>query len=239
MVFDTGNVRLGHYRGAPLRVHWTVFASMIVCSGFALAPLSWLAVLALILVHEAGHAALVRHYGLRIVGVDLHGLGGETHWLGRPTLRERVAIAWGGVLAQLGALATVSALVLALGPPEAPWLAGVVSVYTTANIALIALNLLPLPGLDGEVAWYIIPSYRRWARPRVDARLTHVHTLHVVTREPLNPGRDAQLAALTAIERELASLVEAHNRASAEGRRDGEVDEPTREDEPDDLSGGR
>ena len=93
MVFAHGYLNARSYRGAPLRWHWTLPVGVAVWSRFELAPLAWLAVLALILVHEAGHAALVRHYQLRVVGVDLHGLGGETHWIGRPSLRQRVVIA--------------------------------------------------------------------------------------------------------------------------------------------------
>ena len=213
MRFASGYLLGGSYRDAPLRVHWSLPVGMIVFARFQLAPLAWLAVLALVLLHEAGHATLVRAYHLQVVAVDLHGLGGETHWLGRPTLRQRVAIAWAGVFAQTVALAVVGALDIAFGPPRAVWLGQIVDVYVSANLWMIALNLLPLPGFDGEVAWMIFPGWRRRAQRRVDARLHRVTTLRVVQRSKTD-DRAAQARALADVERELNALTEAHNAAA-------------------------
>lgn len=219
MTFAAGYLHAGHYRDAPLRLHWSLPIGMFVFTRFAVAPVAWLAFLALVLTHEAGHAALVRHYRLRVVGVDLHGIGGETHWLGRPTLRQRVAIAWAGVFAQLVAFAVVVLLNAALGPPQDAWLAEVVYVYTTANLWMMAFNLLPLAGLDGEVAWMIIPAWRRRQRQRVDGRLHRVTTLRVVKRSDKKPDREAMVQAVADVDRELRAITEAHN-AAAEGKDD-------------------
>jgi len=229
MTFSHGYAIAGTYRGAALRWHWSFPLGIGVWSGFAFAPLAWIAVVALILLHEAGHAALVRRYRLHVVAVDLHGLGGETHWVGRPGLRQRVALAWGGVLAQAVAFAVVSALVAVFGAPREVWLAQVVDVYTTSNLVMMALNLLPLPGFDGEVAWMILPAWRRRARRRVDARLRPVRTVHVRrVREDaeaeLDEARRAEV--LAEVARELADVVEAHNaralgeEAKGRGRRE-------------------
>ncbi|PKN56333.1 MAG: hypothetical protein CVU56_16550 [Deltaproteobacteria bacterium HGW-Deltaproteobacteria-14] len=199
-----------------MRLHWSLPVGMFVFTRFAAAPLAWLAFLALVLTHEAGHAALVRHYRLRVVGIDLHGLGGETHWLGRPSLSQRVAIAWAGVFAQGVALATVVLLEAAFGPARDAWLAQIVYVYTTANLWMIAFNLLPLPGLDGEVAWMIIPAWRRRQRPRVDGRLRRVAKLHVVRRADTVPDREAMVQAVADVDRELRAITDAHN-AAADG----------------------
>ncbi|TNF33872.1 MAG: hypothetical protein EP329_07820 [Deltaproteobacteria bacterium] len=218
MTFTAGYLHWGRYRGAPLRLHWSLPLGMVALSGFAFAPLAWLAVLALVLVHEAGHASAIKRYNLRIVGVDLHGLGGETHWLGRPTLRQRVAIAWAGVMAQLVAFVVVALLNAAFGPAHELWLQQVVSVYTTGNLIMMALNLLPLPGLDGELAWMILPGWRRRAQQRVDARLHRVNTLHIVRRDGgKRPTRRDMADAVADVDRELRAITEAHNAAAASG----------------------
>ena len=225
MVFSGGYLHAGQYRGVPLRWHWSFPLGLGAFTGFALAPLAWLAVLALVLVHEAGHAALVRRFRLTAVAVDLHALGGETHWVGRPSLRQRVALAWAGVLAQAVAFLVVTALVAAFGPPRALWLTQVVEVYTTANLWMMALNLLPLPGLDGEVAWMILPAWRRRARRRVDARLHPVRTLRRAAPAPSAP--DAEARALADVARELQDVVDAHN-----ARALGDAPPRPRRDEP-------
>jgi len=217
MTFAAGYLHAGTYRGAPLRLHWSLPVGMLALSGFALAPLAWLAALALILVHESGHAALVRRYRLRVVAVDLHGAGGETHWLGRPSLRQRVAIAWAGVWAQLVAFVVVSLSSAVFGPAHDVWLQQVIGVYTTGNLIMMAVNLLPLPGLDGEMAWMIIPAWRRRAQRRVDARLHHVHTLHVVQKPSKRPDRRAMSDAIADVDRELRSITEAHNAEASRG----------------------
>ena len=60
----------------------------------------------LILIHEMGHAVLVRRVGLHAVSIDVHGFGGQCRYAGYPDPLQRSIVAWGGVLAQalLGAI---------------------------------------------------------------------------------------------------------------------------------------
>jgi len=208
MLFASGYIVAGRYRGVPLMLHWTIPVSMMVLGGFAFAPFTWVAILALILLHEAGQVVFIRSYGLRLVATHLHGLGGVPRWTGTPALSERVAIAWSGVLAQLLAFLIVRLLVLALGAPEARWLVELVDGYTHACLWMVALNLLPLPGFDGEVAWLILPAYRR--RLLAQDREERGPRLHVVDRYDPPSARDIERTAHD-IERQIQELADAHN----------------------------
>ena len=99
-MFSKGSLTLGRFRGAKVRVHWSVIVAVLVFSGFTFAPVRWLAVIAMILLHELGHALLVHRFGHEVVAIEVHGFGGHCAWAGDPSRAEVAAIAWGGVLAQ-------------------------------------------------------------------------------------------------------------------------------------------
>jgi len=88
-----GSVTIARIWGAPIRLHWSVVVGLVLVGG--LQPGAWLGFLAVILAHEVGHAVLVRHFGQRVVGLSLHALGGECHWIGQPNRLQRALIALG------------------------------------------------------------------------------------------------------------------------------------------------
>src|SRR4051812_22189782 len=100
MNFQSGHLTLGRLGGAPLRIHWSTPIGAFVLTGLSYVPGAWLGFVLLVLVHERGHAMLVRLFGGRVVSIDIHGVGGECRWQGHVSDRKRAAIAWGGVLAQ-------------------------------------------------------------------------------------------------------------------------------------------
>ncbi len=154
-MFERGSVTVGRFRGAPIRIHWSVLVGIFVFSGFSFDPVAWLAVIAMIILHEIGHAALVHRFGYEIVAVEVHGFGGHCAWAGDPTRAEVAAIAWGGVLAQ-GALWIAAMIVsLLIGDPSSHVLAVVLGVFTTTNAYSMLLNLMPIPPLDGAKAWQL------------------------------------------------------------------------------------
>ena len=151
------------WKGIPVRAHWTVPFGALFFTGFAFAPLAWLAFFSLILVHEAGHALLARRYGHHVVAIDLTGFGGLCRWSGYATDRQRAVIAWGGVIAQALLFAVTALVVLLVGSPHGP-LAQVTDVFLRTNLWIMALNLLPFPPLDGAQAWSILRHLRRPTR---------------------------------------------------------------------------
>jgi Zn-dependent protease len=167
-VLERGYFRIARFRGAPIRIHWTFPLGAFLFAGPI--PAGWAAFFVVILVHELGHAFFVRRFGLAVVGIDLHGAGGECRYiLGHETSVQRAIIAWGGILAQ--------ALLLGVGQGLA-WLASLakdssmgltLEMLLVINLYVMLLNAIPCPPLDGWQAWRLF----RWAHVRALFRRRH------------------------------------------------------------------
>jgi hypothetical protein len=164
-MFRSGFLKIFSWRGAPLRLHWTIPVGALVFGRFQWVPGFWTAFLLLVVIHEMGHAFLVRRFGLRLLSVDVHGLGGQCNWSGEPTAMQRSIIAWGGVGAQLVLLLLTSWAAWAWGPDKGVFAREMVMAFTTTNLWLMAINLMPIAPLDGAEAWKMLPLLRaRWRR---------------------------------------------------------------------------
>jgi Zn-dependent protease len=165
---------LGRFRGAPIRVHWTVLIGALVWSRFQFAPAFWVGFALLILIHELGHAAIVLHYRLGLSEIALHGAGGYCRHERSGSRFEEALVAWGGVLAQLALYAAVQGALLVLGPPRSSHAALLVYVFTDVNLWLAALNLIPFEPLDGAKAWpllgMLVARFKKQARIHEAAR---------------------------------------------------------------------
>jgi Zn-dependent protease len=167
-----------------------VLLGILVFTRFRFAPGAWLAFVALVLVHELGHAAMVFRYGLRVTGLEVHGLGGECRWSGEATAWQRAAIAWGGVLAQLVLLVGTCAYLWLMGGVATRFWSDFVEVFVYTNVGMALFNLVPIPPLDGAKAWAIVPLLKsRSARreSRASKRLAAKEELHRM--EPIDYGR--------------------------------------------------
>lgn len=147
------SLKVGHWRGVPIRVHASTPVGLYVFSGFRFDPVWWACALGLVLLHELGHALVVRMVGGRATEVMLTGFGGHCAWTGEVSPLGRAAIACGGVAAQLVLL--IMALVAnGLGLVPASGVANTVLwAATMSNAWLIGINLLPISPLDGAEAW--------------------------------------------------------------------------------------
>jgi Zn-dependent protease len=165
--FTKGSLVVGSFRGAPIRIHWTTPIGIVAFTGWGFRPGAWLGFVLVILIHELGHAVMVRRAGQRTVAIDVHGFGGLCWWQGYPTPTQRALIAWGGVMAQ-ALLGVVTLVVLAFtGPPAPAFAAQLVSAFLWPNASSILFNLLPMPPLDGSEAWKIVPILAsRWRHRR-------------------------------------------------------------------------
>jgi hypothetical protein len=162
-----GYATVAYLGRSPLRLHWTLPLGALVVSGGHFAPYTWAAFAFLILVHELGHAFLVRRYHHAVVSIDLHGLGGHCRWSGYASELEKSKIAWGGVLAQGIVLLLSDRLVRTFPSLATGRGAEVMQTLLVANFAIIGLNLLPIPFLDGLQAWQLfrwvnVVAFARW-----------------------------------------------------------------------------
>ena len=153
---------IGHYRGAPVRLHASLIFGALFFSRGQFMPGAWLGFALMILVHELGHAILVTRYRLKVVAIDLHAFGGECSYRGDVTPFRRSVIAWGGVLGQALLLVAALALFALDWVPSDPFLRELIGVLIAPNALTIAFNLLPIEPLDGSRAWSLFG--RLWTR---------------------------------------------------------------------------
>lgn len=166
-----GHLLVSRVWGIPLLVHWTAPLGALFIGGPAFRPATWASFVALIVIHELGHAAVVRHCRKQVLRINLNALGGVCWWRGEATEAQRVFIAWGGVLAQLALLIAAVVFVATAGRATTAWGAEIERVAIGVNIFVAAFNLVPVPPLDGATAWRVVPLLRtalvrRWRNAR-------------------------------------------------------------------------
>jgi Zn-dependent protease len=161
---------LGRLRGAPIRLHWSVPVGAFFWGHFQIVPAFWLGFVALILIHELGHALMVLRYGLGLSEIAVHGVGGYCRHERSGSRFEEAAVAWGGVLAQLALFVVVLLWLLLVGRPTTIHGAHLVQVFTETNLLVAALNLIPVEPLDGAKAWPLLGMLRARFRKSGAAR---------------------------------------------------------------------
>ena len=150
-------------------LHWSVLAVVGGCLAMAVsdpvvALIAVVSYFSVILVHELGHAGVAWWLGYEIDFIKLSVIHGECCYQGsRVTAREAALIAWAGPLAQfaMAALVWTISFIPTVGGSE---LFGPVLVFLGYLSPLVALvNLAPGSGMDGTVAWPLIPIlWRDW-----------------------------------------------------------------------------
>ena len=147
-----------------MRLHWTLFAGAALLTFLRVSPAWWVGLLTIMVVHELGHAAIVGAFRLHQFGIVIHAFGGECAFGPAPTPLQRSTIAWGGALGQ------AAVCVAAMGtrrwlPPD------LFEALTVGNLAILAVNLIPIAPFDGIEAWklpvHLARARRRRSRPQI------------------------------------------------------------------------
>ena len=169
--------RVASWRGVPVYVSWTVLLSVpfLMVFGHSLrsALLALPGYLFLIVLHEAGHAWVAQRLRVPVLAVELHGMHGLCRYETPYYERDDVLIACGGVAAQLALLVLAWPLwylLPLLSATVAGALRPTMSMLVWGNIVMIAFNLIPAPGLDGERAWKALPYGWEWLREYAQRR---------------------------------------------------------------------
>ena len=102
-------------------------------------------VIAAAALHEAGHLRALRLCGVGTREIILRAFGIEivANGLCHLPYQDEAAVAFAGPLANILAALATAAIVLLTGPFDGALF------FLVANLALAALNLMPIPGLDG------------------------------------------------------------------------------------------
>jgi Zn-dependent protease len=150
--------------GAPIYIHWSVFAVVLALVAISFespiyALVTILSYLGIIVMHECGHAFVARTRGYDVHSMRIGFLHGRCEYEAPEYEWDEVAIAWGGVVAQL--LVAVPVLVLAqMSGRDLGYLGPAIVILGYLNLMIALLNLAPAAGLDGEIAWRVIPLLR-------------------------------------------------------------------------------
>jgi Zn-dependent protease len=145
--------RLFSLLGIPVYFHVSLPLGLLMVSRLEWAPGAWLGFVVLVLVHEAGHAFLVRRFRLRVDEILLHGFGGECRTTSEMSSWQSAVVAWGGILAQLVLFCAVATSTTLDVWSESFRHSRLYDTLTSYNVILAALNLLPIHPLDGREAW--------------------------------------------------------------------------------------
>jgi len=165
--------KIGQIRGVDTYIHWTVFVvAVVILTGVRKHPgltlLGLAAYWGVLLIHEAGHMIAAQRLGCPVFSIEIYPIFGLTRF-GTPWSRlDHCVIAWAGVLAQAAVALPILALVEVFGYSRFEAINMLIAILCYFSLAIAAFNLLPIPRLDGSVAWGIIPAYlaqRRLNRP--------------------------------------------------------------------------
>jgi Zn-dependent protease len=173
---DKNYWQLGAWRGVPVAVHWTVLFVFVWLYFFFRDILATViasaAFFVLLVVHELGHAAVLRWKKTEVESITFYGLHGKTEY-GWASAANEILIAWGGVAAQLVLLLAALALSYVPGMTTMPVVATiavpVLFVFIQVNIFLMVVALLPIGPFDGRQAWAVIARTRAGIRRRRQA----------------------------------------------------------------------
>lgn len=148
--------------GARLHIHWSAFvASGIAFGAFIRQPIHAVILVAcyfgLILLHEAGHALMAKRLGYEASDIYLTFIHGLCVFEHPDTLRDDAMIAWGGVLAQFLVAVPLMAVHQTLAPGANPLFSIIVAMLGYMSVLMACFNLAPAKGLDGHLAWRLIP----------------------------------------------------------------------------------
>jgi Zn-dependent protease len=149
--------------GVKVFVHWSVLLiSAIILVGAFDDP--WLSITvllsyyAVILIHECGHLIAARRVHCKVWSIELYPLWGITRFDEPYSRFDHGVIAWSGVLAQaVIAIPLVlwgrAAIISRFQPVNA-----MVVILGYFSLGVAAINLLPVPPLDGAIAWRLLPE---------------------------------------------------------------------------------
>lgn len=161
-----------------VRVSWSFFLAFPLCwlvtSSLAGGVIAFICLSALSLIHEFGHVAVARFCGIRVERIELDLLQGSCVYSGRIYPLQAILAAWGGPLAQLAVLVSwevVYQTMHLVSPAATVALNPIFAVFIVWNAISLIVHLLPMEGMDGELAWRIVPALRDgslagWLRAR-------------------------------------------------------------------------
>ena len=161
------------YKGAPVKLHFSLLFAIpfyfFFHDDFILLPVFVLLFTLLMLFHELGHAYVCNKLNVDVCKIDVFFLMGICEHDEPYHELEDIYISWGGVLAQLVLLVIaflfIQSYLFINNLPDLRYsgnnFINIIShVLVKLNILMIFINLVPARGMDGYLAWKIIPNLK-------------------------------------------------------------------------------
>jgi Zn-dependent protease len=131
--------------------------------------------LAVITIHELGHACVARRLGYDVEAIRVAFFHGSCEYGAPYNAWDEVLVSWGGVAAQLAVALPVLVIAAILGAKDPGLLGPVVAFLGYVNLLLALANLAPSAGFDGHTAWRIVPLLvQKWRSRRVARRTLRI-----------------------------------------------------------------
>jgi Zn-dependent protease len=158
-------------KGVPVYAHWSVILiAALILLGALERPLetivAWGAYFSVILIHECGHMIVAQRKGFKVWAIELYPIHGLVRFQEPWSRYDRAVIAWGGVAAQAAIAFPLIAYVAVFGFTTLAAVNVAIGILGYYSLIVMAINLIPLPPLDGAKAWTLIPELMKRARMR-------------------------------------------------------------------------
>lgn len=150
-------------RGVDTYVHWTVFVvAAVMLANVGSRPVLTLvgltSYLSMILIHEIGHLVAAQRLGCKVDSIKLYPVFGVTSFEIPWTRLDHCVIAWSGVLAQAVVAIPLVVWVAVFGYTKIGAINAIFAILGYFSLAIAVFNLLPIPPLDGAIAWGLLPA---------------------------------------------------------------------------------
>jgi Zn-dependent protease len=141
------------------------------------ASIALLAYFSAVLLHEWGHVVVARRRMCQVFAVELYPLVGLTRFERPRTRLDHCLIAWAGVVFQGVVGLPMFLWIKLVGYTPLEVVNAFMAVFSFLTVVMVPLNLVPIPPLDGAVAWGIVPLLFRRLRERSRGRPTRWNSL--------------------------------------------------------------
>jgi Zn-dependent protease len=165
-------------RGADTYVHWTVFAvAAFILAGVISHPglslLGLICYFAVLLIHETGHMIAAQRKGCRVECIELYPIFAVTRFEVPWSRLDHCFIAWGGVIAQALVFIPLIGWVATHGYTSVEEINMVLAILGFFSFGVAIFNLLPIPPLDGAMAWQLFPELLAERRRKIPRKPTY------------------------------------------------------------------
>jgi membrane-associated protease RseP (regulator of RpoE activity) len=162
-------------KGVSVYVRWSVLlVAMLILLNVIHHPLALLlgltAYLAVLLIHESGHLIAAQKLHCEVFSIELYPVFAITKFQTPWSRFDHCVIAWGGVIAQTIVALPIVGWLMLFGYSRFEPLNAVLVLLSFFSLAVAAINLFPIPPLDGAIAWAIFPEFFKRMRDGRNSR---------------------------------------------------------------------